>query len=109
MAEVLTYLEQRKFDDWLIGYDSRDFYQLSKQLFIDWSQPTNRKTPLKIVLAEKDPVRFLASFVAAVATNCQVFLCNPNWVEQEWQQVFNLVQPNLILGKLPVYLPQTSL
>ena len=109
MPEVLTYLKQREFDNWLTGYDSREFYQLSQQLFVDWSQQTNRKTPLKILLAEKDPVRFLASFVAAVAANCQVFLCNPNWVEQEWHEVFNLVQPDLILGDLPVYIPQTSL
>jgi o-succinylbenzoate---CoA ligase len=109
MVGILTYLKQREFDDWLIGYDSREFYQLSQQLFGDWSQLTNQETPLKILLAERDPIRFLASFVAAIAAGCQVFLCNPNWVEQEWQQVFNLVQPDLILGDVPVYLPQTSL
>jgi O-succinylbenzoic acid--CoA ligase len=27
-------------------------------------------------------------------------LCNPNWVEQEWQQVFDVVQPDLIWGDL---------
>ncbi|MEO8891680.1 MAG: 2-succinylbenzoate--CoA ligase [Coleofasciculaceae cyanobacterium] len=105
---ILTYLEQREFDDWLIGYDSRKFYQLSQQLFSDWTQQTNRETPLKILLAEKYPIHFIASFVAAVAANCQVFICNPNWVEQEWQQVFNLVQPDLILGDVPLYLPETS-
>lgn len=104
---ILTYLEQREFDDWLIGYDSREFYQLSQQLFSDLSQQTNRETSLKILLAEKDSVHFLASFVAAVAANCQVFICNPNWVEQEWQQVFNLVQPDLILGDVPNYSPKT--
>lgn len=109
MAEVLTYLQKREFDDWLIGYDSREFYQLSQQLFRDWSQQTSQESPLKILLAEKEPVRFLASFVAAVAANCQVFLCNSNWVEEEWQQVFNLVQPDLILGDLPVSFSQTSL
>jgi O-succinylbenzoic acid--CoA ligase len=99
MAGVLTYLEQRASEDWLIGYDSREFYQLSQRLFLDWSQQTNRGTPLKILLAEQDPIRFLASFVAACAANCEIFLCNPNWVEQEWNQVFDLVQPNLILGQ----------
>ena len=99
MAGVLTYLEQRATEDWLIGYDSREFYQLSQRLFLDWSQQTNRGTTLKILLAEQDPIRFLASFVAACAANCEIFLCNPNWVEQEWNQVFDLVQPNLILGQ----------
>jgi len=100
MAGVLTYLEQRAIEeDWLIGYDSREFYQLSQRLFLDWSQQTNQGTTLKILLAEQDPIRFLASFVAACAANCEIFLCNPNWVEQEWNQVFDLVQPDLILGQ----------
>ena len=99
MAGVLTYLEQRALEDWLIGYDSREFYQLSQRLFLDWSQQTNQGTTLKILLAEQDPIRFLASFVAACAANCEIFLCNPNWVEQEWNQVFDLVQPDLILGQ----------
>lgn len=109
MAEVLTYLEQRRFDDWLIGYDSREFYQLSQQLFSDWSQRASQETPLTIFLAEKEPIRFLASFVAAVAADCQIFLCNHNWVEQEWQQVFNLVKPDLILGNVPINLAHISL
>lgn len=99
MAEILTYLEKRADEDWLIGYDSREFYQLSHQLLLDWSQQTKRGTPLKILLAESDPTRFLASFVAACAANCELFLCNPNWVEQEWQQVFELVEPDLVLGE----------
>ncbi len=109
MAEVLTYLEQRRFDDWLIGYDSREFYQLSQQLFNDWSQRASQETPLTIFLAEKEPIRFLASFVAAVAADCQIFLCNHNWVEQEWQQVFNLVKPDFVLGNLPMNLAHISL
>jgi len=56
-----------------------------------------RKAP-KILLAERNPVRFLAGFIAACAAGCPVFLCNPNWVRQEWQQVLELVQPDLILG-----------
>ena len=106
MAEILTYLQKRESDDWLVGYDSHQFYQLSQQLFLDWSQQT-QATPLKILLAEQDPIRFLASFVAACAANCQLFLCNPNWVEQEWQQVFDLVQPDLILGQ-ELNLPRRS-
>jgi O-succinylbenzoic acid--CoA ligase len=42
-------------------------------------------------------LRFLAGFIAACVTGCPVF-CNPSWVKQEWQQVFKLVQPDLILG-----------
>jgi len=96
VEQPLTYLKQRAGEDWLIGHDSRKFSQLSEQLFLDL---TPQATPPKILLAEQDPVRFLASFIAACAAGCHVFLCNPNWVEWEWQQVFDLVQPDLILGQ----------
>ncbi len=39
-----------------------------------------------------------AGFIAACAAGCPVFLGNPNWVKQEWEQVFKIVQPDLILG-----------
>jgi O-succinylbenzoic acid--CoA ligase len=102
MEGALAYLKQRANEDWLIGHDSHQFSQLSEQLFLNLTQQKNRKAPLKIILAEQEPVRFLASFIAACAAECHVFLCNPNWVEQEWQQVFNLVQPDIVLGDLPV-------
>jgi len=96
VEQPLTYLKQRAGEDWLIGHDSCKFFQLSEQLFLDL---TPQATPPKILLAEQDPVHFLASFIAACAAGCHVFLCNPNWVEWEWQQVFDLVQPDLILGQ----------
>lgn len=99
MENVLIYLQQRANDNWLIGYDSRSFYQLSEQLFLELTQGTNRKIPPKVLLADPNPFRFLAAFLAAVAADCPVFLCNPNWVEQEWQQVFEYVQPDLIFGQ----------
>lgn len=101
MEGALTYLQQRAGDNWLIGHDSRKFHQLSEQLFLQFTQQKHRESRLTILIAESDPVCFLASFIAACTAHCDIFLCNPNWVEQEWQQVFNLVQPDLILGKQP--------
>ena len=63
------------------------------------------KKPPTIILAESDPLYFLAGFLAAVTANCPIFLCNPHWVATEWQQVFNLVQPDLIWGKVPKFKP----
>ena len=99
MERALIYLKQRANEDWLIGHDSYQFSQLSQQLFLDLTQKANRRLPPKIFIAESDPVRFLAGFIAACAAGCHVFLCNPNWVDWEWQQVFDLVQPDLILGR----------
>jgi O-succinylbenzoic acid--CoA ligase len=99
MEKALTYLKQRADEDWLIGYDSRQFFQLSTQFFSELTQQTNRGIPPKILLAEQHPLRFLAAFLAAVAAGCPVFLCNPNCAQKEWQQIFELVQPDLIFGQ----------
>ncbi|MBE9128662.1 MULTISPECIES: 2-succinylbenzoate--CoA ligase [unclassified Coleofasciculus] len=96
----LTYLKHRADEDWLIGYDTNQFHHLTEQLFQEFTQLSQGGTSPTILLAEPNPWRFLAAFLAAVAADCPVFLGNPNWVEQEWQQVFELVQPDLIWGDL---------
>ena len=84
--------------DWLIGYNSHEFNQIAQELYLELTHISECGTPPKIILAEREPLRFLASFIAACAANCPVFLCNPDWGTQEWQQVFDLVQPDIILG-----------
>lgn len=101
MENPLIYLEKRANDNWLIGYDSREFALIVQQVHSVLCQKANLKTPLKVVIAERQPIKLLASFIAATAANCHIFLCNPDWVKAEWEQVFNLVQPDLILGDLP--------
>lgn len=97
MERLRAYLKKRAADDWLIGHDSRQFTQLVEQLYLELTQ-LHQGMPPKVFLAERNPVRFLAGFIAACAAGCPVFLCNPSWVKQEWQQVFELVQPDRILG-----------
>jgi acyl-CoA synthetase (AMP-forming)/AMP-acid ligase II len=99
MEEPLVHLKQRAGEDWLIGHDSNQFNHLTEQLFHQLAQLSKYGTPPKILIAEQNPLRFLAAFLAAVAAGCPVFLCNPNWVQQEWQEVFDLVQPDLIFGQ----------
>ncbi len=89
-------------DNWFIGCDSREFARIVDRLFEEITQNQAQKIPPKICLAEPEPVQFLASFTAARAAKCPIFLCNPNWVKQEWQQVFDLVQPDLIWGQCPL-------
>jgi o-succinylbenzoate---CoA ligase len=55
----------------------------------------------RILLVEPDPVEFLAGFMAACITECPIFLGNPNWSPQEWQQVLSLAQPHQIWGTPP--------
>jgi len=73
MERPLAYLKKRADDNWLIGYDSRQFTQLAEQLYLELTQQLLHKAP-KILLAERNPVRFLAGFIAACAAGCPVFL-----------------------------------
>ncbi|MEG3895878.1 MULTISPECIES: 2-succinylbenzoate--CoA ligase [unclassified Microcoleus] len=95
-------LADRLPDNWLIGCDSREFARIVDRLFQEITQNQVQEKPPKICLAEPEPVQFLASFTAARAAKCPIFLCNPNWVKQEWQQVFDLVQPDIFLGQYPL-------
>ncbi|MEH1797424.1 2-succinylbenzoate--CoA ligase [Nostoc sp.] len=98
MERPLDYLNNLAQDDWLIGYDSHQFNQIAQELYLELTQLSACGTPPKIILAEREPLRFLASFIATCAANCPAFLCNPDWGTQEWQQVFDLVKPDIILG-----------
>ena len=94
MDTPLAYLRQRSKNDWLLGYDSLEFLSLTEALFLEFANPI----PQKILLAESDPIYFLASFIAACSRGHYVFIGNPAWGSSEWQQVFDLVQPNIVWG-----------
>ncbi|MFN6569418.1 2-succinylbenzoate--CoA ligase [Dendronalium sp. ChiSLP03b] len=98
MEQPLDYLKNCVQNDWLIGCNSHQFQELTQELYLELKQLLAGGTPPKIILAEREPERFLAGFIAACAANCAVFLCNPDWGKQEWQQVFDLVQPDIIWG-----------
>ena len=89
-----TLLDNVQNYDWLICDHSQELPQIATELYLKLTQLS---TP-KIIIAERSPVRFLASFMAACAAKCPVFLCNPDWSQDEWKQVFNLVQPDIVLG-----------
>jgi o-succinylbenzoate---CoA ligase len=94
MGILIEHLKQRINDNWLVGYDSAELLSLIEILTNEFSYPV----PQKILIAESDPVDFLASFIAATSLQHHVFLCNPGWGESEWQQVFELVNPDIVWG-----------
>jgi o-succinylbenzoate---CoA ligase len=111
---LLEHLKELTTSNWLIDYPSkilgdacckgkahrnRELYQLTlRQLQLLVASTAKAQVRLKVFLIENDPIQFLASFLAAIIAKTDLFICDPNWREQEWQQVFNLVQPDLILA-----------
>ena len=101
MTDLLIHLQnwtdQKKF----IGYDNRLFYELVQTYIQQFNLLQNNlenDSIFKIILAEREPNKFLAVFLACIITKTLVFLANPDWQESEWQQVFELVKPDLIFG-----------
>lgn len=85
---------KRYHDNLLLGSNSLEFLSLTEDLF----QRFVNTTPQKILLVEPNPILFLASFIAASSRGHHVFLANPTWRLSEWQQVLDLVRPDLVWG-----------
>jgi O-succinylbenzoic acid--CoA ligase len=103
--DLVGEVQRRSNEGWIVGIDGDEFVRLTEELWGQLEKTIQSGTLPKILLAESDSLRFLSGFVAACAAGCPVFLCNPNWGESEWQQVFNLVNPDLIWGKALNYSP----
>jgi o-succinylbenzoate---CoA ligase len=108
MVNPLNDLKNLGVADWLIGCNSLQLQQLAAEFYLEIMQFCASGTTPKIILAQRQPERFLAGFIAACTANCPVFLCNPDWGTQEWEQVFNLVQPDIIWGELKVHTSPSS-
>ncbi len=100
MKQLLNYLQQRKNENWIAGCDCGELSEISLKTYQQIIEKSCGKTQQKIIIAESKQLEFIAYFIAAVAAGCPVFLCNSHWVKPEWQQVFNLVKPDLILGEI---------
>ncbi len=99
VEQIITSLHERSQDNWLVDFDLNQLNALTQELLQQLTQLSkNGETPT-IFLAQSDPLKFIAGFLAAVAARCPLFLCNPHWIAKEWQQVFDLVQPDLVWGE----------
>ena len=91
--ELQSWLKQGKF----IGQESSTFYE---QIICYENQCSPYLKP-QVLLVEEKPEQFLAAFLAILLNQGSVFLGNPHWQQQEWQQVSTLIHPDLIWGQVP--------
>ena len=74
-------------------------YQLTQAKIAQIRKIETKKSRKPVVfVVEDNPVNLIAAFLAGVITEVNLFLCDPAWQLQEWQQVLNLIQPDLIFG-----------
>jgi len=108
MVSLLEDLKKCGDRHWLVGCDNRAFIQLVEQFHLQIIEQSSQYKSPKILLAESNPIRFLAGFIAACSANCSIFLCNPFWGEREWQQVFDIVQPDILWGEVKNQKPKAK-
>ncbi|MEN9567618.1 MAG: hypothetical protein RLZZ69_2814 [Cyanobacteriota bacterium] len=110
--DLLNYLKSLNNHDWLWcyennsdrelnddGYNNRQFEQLINARLAQISALIAECSDKPaIFIVETKPINFIAAFLAGVITRVDLFLGDPAWQRQEWQQVLNIVQPDLILG-----------
>ncbi|MEM8808151.1 MAG: AMP-binding protein [Cyanobacteria bacterium P01_G01_bin.38] len=89
---------------WIVGCPA-DIFEAAVEQRMEQIVRLGQARPL-VLIAEPDPIAFLASFWAALLQDCDLALANPNWGQQEWRQVFSLLTPNLCWGD-PVLPPAT--
>lgn len=98
MVTALACWQRRNGEDWVIHPDQAMLEEFVEQ-YLDQLAPFQSPARPHILLVERDPIRFLAGFLAACIADCPLFLGNPDWGDREWQQVRAIVQPNLVWGK----------
>ena len=101
--DLLEYLKSND-RDWLRYYAddiqsdrSRELERLTearlKQILLLGDSPKPA-----VFIVETNPIKFIATFLAGVIAEANLFLCDPSWQQQEWEQVLQLVEPNLIFS-----------
>lgn len=107
----LAYFQRRFDEDWLLGIDNDRYRSIAQERYEQLQDQRRSHPHLTVLISESDPAQFLGSFIAAISAKCSLFLSNPNWVETEWQQVLEIVQPDIIWGREVPHnfrLPSTS-
>ena len=78
--------------------NNRHLYQLTETKLAEISSLLIEHKKTKIFIVETEPIKFLAAFLAGVIAEVDLFLGDPTWQQQEWQQVLNLVTPDLVFS-----------
>ena len=98
-TSILQHLAECTAKNWLGDSHSQELLDLTeKRLKRLRSLQLNSTTKLNIFVVETEPVKFMSALLAGIIAKVDIFLCNPNWQEQEWHQVLNLVEPDVIFA-----------
>lgn len=69
-----------------------------------------KKIPKKsiLLLNVQSSYQFLAGFLAGIGKHCQIILANSQWKTQEWKQVLQQFQPNVVITESDLEIVSSS-
>ena len=94
MTEILKLLKKRNQENWLLVDRGEQLYFLTQ----NFCKKIKANQLKRIIINESNYLIFLAKFLAGVAANCSIFLCNYNWGYQEWLEVEKIVNSKILLS-----------
>jgi len=93
-------LQLKKVEEsWVINHKNYKIAELT-QFYIERILSHSKQENKIIFLAEEKPEIFISIFFASVITKSCLFLINPHWQKKELEEVFKVVQPDLIFGSI---------
>ncbi|MEB3247733.1 MAG: hypothetical protein VKK07_00130, partial [Merismopediaceae bacterium] len=84
-----------------------DLEQLTRDRHTYQSQCQGITSP-QVLIVTDSPATLIAALITVWEAQGSLFLGNPHWQSQEWQQVFHLIQVDLLWGDLPVSAPSLA-
>ena len=96
---LFKHLEEWENSQGLVGFASYNLSRSLQKYFIQLQDLQSKlKTRPQVILVEAEPIKFITYFFAAIIAEVNLFICDPHWQTQEWEQVFDLVKPDFVLG-----------
>ena len=87
--------------DWIVGISASSFYRRVSRRIDKIAACSARELNRGVLIAEIDPVKFSAAFMAALHLEVPIILANPHWRKREWQAVCDQVSPAVVFGQCP--------
>ncbi len=105
---LASYLGGRRLDGWWINGDLDALRCLIEAKWRELDRVAGTRNQPIVLLAEAEPLRFLAGLLAAGSRDGALVLANPGWRDREWHQVAQLIQPDLIWTDTPISVFQSN-
>ena len=87
--------------DWIDGISASSFYRRVSRRIDKIAACSADELKRGVLIAEIDPIKFSAAFMAALHLEVPIILANPHWRKREWQAVGNQVSPAVVYGQCP--------